>query len=72
MERVFLGNIMYYTAIRFVITDQLQEIRNVRLARLVCDNTDIIDTIQMYPMVLPDHELYVTDANNYAYSPSYA
>lgn len=42
----------------FVI-DQLQEIRNVRLARLVCDNTDIIDTVQMYPMVLSDHELYV-------------
>ncbi|XP_015365016.1 PREDICTED: uncharacterized protein LOC107162575 [Diuraphis noxia] len=38
--------------------DQLQEIRNVRLARLVCDNTDIIDTVQMYPMVLSDHELY--------------
>ncbi|XP_025192930.1 peroxidasin homolog [Melanaphis sacchari] len=37
--------------------DQLQEIRNVRLARLVCDNTDIIDTVQMYPMVLSDHEL---------------
>lgn len=40
-------------------TDQLQEIRNVRMARLVCDNTDIIDTVQMYPMVLSDHELYV-------------
>ncbi|KAF0766189.1 peroxidase-like [Aphis craccivora] len=38
-------------------SDQLQEIRNVRLARLVCDNTDIIDTVQMYPMVLSDHEL---------------
>lgn len=42
------------------VTDQLQEIRNVRLARLVCDNTDIIDTVQMYPMVLSDHELYVS------------
>jgi hypothetical protein len=41
------------------VKDQLQEIRNVRLARLVCDNTDIIDTVQMYPMVLSDHELYV-------------
>ncbi|XP_050429351.1 peroxidase-like isoform X2 [Adelges cooleyi] len=37
--------------------DQLQEIRNVKMSRLVCDNTDIIDTVQMYPMVLPDHEL---------------
>lgn len=42
------------------VSDQLQEIRNVRLARLVCDNTDIIDTVQMYPMVLSDHELYVS------------
>lgn len=29
------------------------------MARIICDNTDIIDTVQLYPMVLPDHELYV-------------
>uniref|UniRef100_A0A1B0F069 Uncharacterized protein n=1 Tax=Phlebotomus papatasi TaxID=29031 RepID=A0A1B0F069_PHLPP len=37
--------------------EQLQEIRKIKLSRLICDNTDLIDTIQIYPMVLPDHEI---------------
>ncbi|XP_039276862.1 chorion peroxidase [Nilaparvata lugens] len=37
--------------------EQLQEIRKIKLSRVICDNTDLIDTIQIYPMVLPDHEI---------------
>ncbi|XP_011642719.1 uncharacterized protein LOC105430734 isoform X1 [Pogonomyrmex barbatus] len=37
--------------------EQLNEIRKTKLARLICDNTDLIDTTQIYPMVLPDHEI---------------
>lgn len=41
-----------------LLTEQLQEIRKTKLARVICDNTDLIDTIQLYPMVLPDHEMW--------------
>ncbi|KAK7864953.1 hypothetical protein R5R35_004937 [Gryllus longicercus] len=37
--------------------EQLQEVRKAKLSRVICDNTDLIDTIQVYPMVLPDHEI---------------
>lgn len=39
--------------------EQLQEVRKAKLARIICDNTDLIDTVQVYPMVLPDHEMWV-------------
>ncbi|KZS09370.1 Chorion peroxidase [Daphnia magna] len=37
--------------------EQLQEIRKVRLARIVCDNSDDIESAQVYVMVLPDPEI---------------
>jgi hypothetical protein len=37
--------------------EQLQEIRKIKFSRVICDNTDLIDSIQIYPMVLPDHEI---------------
>ncbi|XP_066937069.1 peroxidase-like [Macrobrachium rosenbergii] len=37
--------------------DQLQSIRKTSLARVLCDNTDNIKTVQIYPMVLTDHEI---------------
>jgi peroxidase len=37
--------------------EQLSEIRKVKLSRMICDNGDDIETIQVYGMVLPDHEI---------------
>ncbi|XP_068229141.1 peroxidase-like [Palaemon carinicauda] len=37
--------------------DQLESIRATSLARVLCDNTDHIKTIQVYPMVLVDHDI---------------
>ncbi|KAK8750389.1 hypothetical protein OTU49_014805 [Cherax quadricarinatus] len=34
--------------------DQLESIRKIRLARILCDNTDNIESLQVYPMVLQD------------------
>lgn len=39
--------------------EQLQEIRKTKLSRIICDNTDLIDVVQIYPMVLPDHEMWI-------------
>lgn len=37
--------------------EQLEEIRKVKLSRMICDNSDEIKTMQVYAMVLPDHEI---------------
>jgi len=37
--------------------EQLDEIRRVKLSRVICDNSDKIEDIQVYAMVLPDHEI---------------
>jgi len=37
--------------------EQLEQIRRFSLARLLCDNTDQIETIQVHPLVLPDPKL---------------
>ena len=37
--------------------EQLNEIRKIKLSRIICDNTDEIDSIQVYVMVLPDHQI---------------
>jgi len=36
---------------------QLQQIRKARLGRVLCDNTDLIKTIQLYPLIMADHEI---------------
>ena len=38
-------------------TEQLTEIRKSSLFRLICDNTNFIDSVQIYPMVLPDYQV---------------
>ena len=40
-----------------VFMEQLKEIRSYTVARLLCDNTDRMDTIQMRAFVLPDHKI---------------
>nr|CAD7428478.1 unnamed protein product [Timema monikensis] len=49
--------------------EQLQEIRKQKLSRVICDNTDLMDTIQVYPMVLPDHEILLYNPRSTLYNP---
>lgn len=37
--------------------EQLEEIRKIKLSRILCDNSDDIKVMQVYAMVLPDHEI---------------
>jgi hypothetical protein len=43
--------------------EQLNEIRKAKLARLLCDNSDDIATIQLYPMLMADPTTYVFLSN---------
>lgn len=44
----------------FLHTDQLNEIRRIKLSRIVCDNSDNLESAQVYVMVLPDPDMYST------------
>jgi peroxidase len=37
--------------------EQLGEIRKMKMSRVLCDNSDNLETVQVYAMVLPDHEI---------------
>lgn len=37
--------------------EQIDEIRRLKLSSIVCDNTDHIEKVQLYAMVLPDHKV---------------
>jgi len=37
--------------------EQLQEVRKMSMSRLLCDNTDHVDTIQVHAFVLPDNKI---------------
>jgi len=37
--------------------EQLNEIRKVKLSRVLCDNSDDVESLQVFAMVLPDHEI---------------
>ena len=38
-------------------TEQLNEIRRIKLSRIVCDNSDKLEAAQVYVMVLPDPDM---------------
>ena len=37
--------------------EQLQEIRKMTMSRLLCDNTDHVETVQVHAFVLPDKKV---------------
>lgn len=50
-------NLLILKLVSVFHSEQLQEIRKLKLSRVICDNSDDIETIQVYVMVLPDNEM---------------
>lgn len=50
LDRVHIINLIAHA-------EQVNEIRRVKLSRVICDNSDHIETVQVYVMVLPDAEM---------------
>ena len=46
-----------YNQLFYMQIGQLNEIRRVKLSRIVCDNSDNIESAQVYVMVLPDPDM---------------
>ena len=41
----------------FSLTEQIDEIRKIKLSSVICANGDHIERAQLFVMVLPDHEM---------------
>lgn len=53
----FCNNVLGYIQLFSMQIGQLNEIRRVKLSRIVCDNSDNIESAQVYVMVLPDPDM---------------
>lgn len=48
------GDRFWYENAGLFTPPQLNEIRKIKLARVICDNSDDIGSIQIYPLVMSD------------------
>lgn len=42
---------------RNLLKDQLNELRKVKLSRIICDNSDGLESVQVFAMALPSPKL---------------